>query len=125
MQLLCMHQIIMYYCAMISKQLLKGTLKTIILKLLEEQGRMYGYQITQEVKALSAGQLELTEAALYPTLHKLESDGLLTTEKEKVNGRTRKYYSLTLTGKKERTNRLSEFEEFVRVMNLILKPKIN
>jgi len=110
---------------MISKQLLKGTLKTIILKLLEEQGRMYGYQITQEVKALSAGQLELTEAALYPTLHKLESEGLLTTEKEKVNGRTRKYYSLTLTGKKERANRLSEFDEFVRVMNLILKPRIN
>jgi len=108
---------------MISKQLLKGTLKTIVLKLLEEQGRMYGYQITQEVKALSAGQLELTEAALYPTLHKLESEGLLTTEKEKVNGRTRKYYSLTLTGKKERTNRLNEFDEFVRVMNLILKPK--
>ena len=108
---------------MISKQLLKGTLKTIILKLLEEQGRMYGYQITQEVKQRTAGQLELTEAALYPTLHQLESKGLLKTEKEKVNGRTRKYYTLTLSGKKEQKSRLSEFENFVQVMNLLLKPK--
>lgn len=109
---------------MISQQLIKGTLKTIVLKLLEEQGRMYGYQITQEVKKLSVGELELTEAALYPTLHKLQADGLVTIEKEKVNGRTRKYYSLTLTGKKERASRLKEFDEFVRVMNLILKPKL-
>lgn len=108
---------------MISKQLIKGTLKTIVLRLLEEHGRMYGYQITQEVKKLSIGELELTEAALYPTLHKLQSDGLLSIEKEKVNGRTRKYYSLTLSGKKETTSRLSEFDEFVRVMHLILKPK--
>lgn len=117
-------QTLRYICVMISKQLLKGTLKTIVLKLLEEQERMYGYQITQEVKALTAGQLELTEAALYPTLHQLEAAGLLSTQKEKVNGRVRKYYSLTLSGKNEKTTRVGEFEEFVRVMNLILKPKM-
>ena len=106
-----------------SKELLKGTLKTIIFKLLAENEKMYGYQITQKVKEITAGKLELTEAALYPTLHKLEAKGLLTTEKEKVNGRTRKYYSLTLKGSEEKTIRLADFEEFIRVMNLILKPK--
>lgn len=108
---------------MYSKELIKGTLKTIILKLLEENGRMYGYEITQRVKELTSGQLVLTEGALYPTLHKLESDGLLTTEKEFIGKRVRKYYSLTPVGNTETTNKVNEFEEFVRVMNLILKPK--
>lgn len=113
----------MYICPMYSKELIKGTLKTIILKLLEENGRMYGYEITQRVKELTSGQLVLTEGALYPTLHKLESDGLLTTEKEFIGKRVRKYYSLTPVGNTETTNKVNEFEEFVRVMNLILKPK--
>lgn len=113
----------MYICSMYSKQLLKGTLKTIILKLLEENGRMYGYEITQHVKEITAGQLVLTEAALYPSLHKLEADGLLTTEKVKVNNRTRKYYRLTPSGETETSAKLKEFEEFVQVMQLILNPK--
>lgn len=114
----------MYICSMYSKQLLKGTLKTIILKLLEENGRMYGYEMTQHVKDMTNGQLVLTEAALYPSLHKLEADGLLTTEKVKVNNRTRKYYKLTVTGTVETSNKLKEFEEFMKVMQLVLSPKV-
>jgi PadR family transcriptional regulator PadR len=44
--------------------------------------------------------MQITEAALYPALHKLVGEGLLTTETELVEGRTRKYYSLTKKGKK-------------------------
>jgi PadR family transcriptional regulator PadR len=60
-----------------SPELLKGTLQTIILKVLKDHGRMYGYEITQRVKELSDSRLLLTEGALYPTLHKLEAEGLL------------------------------------------------
>ena len=49
---------------MYSKELLKGTLKTIILKLLSESDRMYGYQITQKVKEVTEGKINLTEGAL-------------------------------------------------------------
>jgi len=83
-----------------SNQLYKGSLATIILKLLGENGRMYGYQITQEVKALSAGEFVITEGALYPMLHKLEADGMLTVETEMIGNRMRKYYSITQNGKK-------------------------
>ena len=62
---------------MISKDLLKGTLKTIVLKLLEENGRMYGYEITREVERLTEGKIQLSWGALYPALHKLESDHLI------------------------------------------------
>ena len=72
----------MYICLMYSKDLIKGTLKPIILNLLEKYGRMYGYEITQRVKELSGGQIEITEGALYPMLQKLEADGILSTEQE-------------------------------------------
>ena len=59
--------------------LLKGTLQTVILKLLEDNTEMYGYEITQKVKAVTAGEIILTEGALYPALHKLEAEGFLET----------------------------------------------
>ena len=112
---------------MYSKELLKGTLKTIILQLLQEKDRMYGYEMTQRVSELSEGKLTLTEGALYPTLHKLEAEGLLTTEREKVNGRTRKYYRLTPTGTTTSIQKVAEFQDFVEMMQQILnlKPRIN
>ena len=59
---------------MISTDLLKGSLKTIVLKLLDENGRMYGYEITRKVEELTAGKIMLSYGALYPVLHKLESE---------------------------------------------------
>jgi PadR family transcriptional regulator PadR len=56
-----------------SPELLKGTLQTILLKVLKDHGRMYGYEITLRVKELSGERILLTEGALYPTLHKLRS----------------------------------------------------
>jgi DNA-binding PadR family transcriptional regulator len=108
-----------------NNQLYKGSLATIILKLLGEKGRMYGYQITQEVKALSEGEFVITEGALYPALHKLEADGLLTVEIEMTGNRMRKYYSITPTGKREVVDRMVEMESFIRQMQVLLNPKID
>lgn len=112
----------MYNCPMQSKELLKGTLKTIILKLLSEHGRMYGYEMTQKVKELSLGELQLTEGALYPMLHKLEAEGLLQSEKVPIGRRTRKYYTLTPKGQEATVSKIQEFDAFIRLMNLILRP---
>lgn len=108
---------------MYSKELLKGTLKTILLRLLEEHDRMYGYEITQKVKELTEGQLVLTEGALYPSLHKLEAEGLLQTEKVYIGKRVRRYYSLTPKGTEAATAKVQEFESFIQLMHLILYPK--
>ncbi len=108
---------------MLSNELTKGTLKTIVLKLLAEEQKMYGYKISQHVKAISEGKMVLTEGALYPTLHKLESEGLVRTQQKMVGKRTRKYYSLTAKGKKANVNKMAEFQEFIKTMQLILKPK--
>ena len=107
---------------MISNELLKGTLKTIILNLLEDHDRMYGYAITQEVEKISEGQIQLSWGALYPTLHKLEADGLITAEEHSIGKRVRKYYRLTPEGKKTSRDKVEEFREFVRIMGQLLKP---
>ncbi|WP_339834744.1 helix-turn-helix transcriptional regulator [uncultured Flavobacterium sp.] len=106
-------------------QLYKGSLNTIIMKLLEENGRMYGYEITQKVKEITKGELNITEGALYPALHKLEAEDLLDVEVEKVDNRLRKYYKLTEKGTKETVNRLSELEEFIKNMQTIVNPKLS
>ncbi|MEZ4883731.1 MAG: PadR family transcriptional regulator [Chitinophagales bacterium] len=109
---------------MYSKELLKGTLRTIVLKLLAEQGRMYGYQITQEVKTRTKDEIVLTEGALYPTLHKLEAEGLLVTEEVFIGKRVRKYYRLTETGKVAVVDKVQEFADFVKTMQKLLEFKL-
>jgi len=107
-----------------NSQLYKGSLITIIMKLLEENGRMYGYEITQKVKLITEGELNITEGALYPALHKLESDGLLDVEMEKVDNRMRKYYKLTEKGTLETVSLLAELQEFIKNMQSLVKPNL-
>ena len=103
-----------------SGQLFKGSLTTIILKLLSEQEKMYGYEITRKVKELSNGEILLTEGALYPALHKLEAEELLSVTVENIGNRFRKYYSLTKKGNVEVVNKVSELKEFFMQMQTVL-----
>lgn len=107
-----------------STELIKGTLKTIVLKLLADNKKMYGYEITQKVKEVTGDRIQLTEGALYPTLHALEAEGLLTTEVEYIGKRVRKYYSLSPAGKSKAREKLDELTEFIDTMKLLLDLKI-
>ncbi|MBB6502587.1 PadR family transcriptional regulator [Pedobacter cryoconitis] len=107
----------------VNNELFKGTLQTIILNLLAENERMYGYEITQKVKTITQGELILKEGALYPTLHKLEASGLLETSTEVIENRLRKYYSLSKDGQKERVNKLQEAKDFIAHLQLLLNLK--
>lgn len=106
-----------------SSELIKGTLKTILLKLLKDNQRMYGYEITQRVKELTKDRIQLTEGALYPSLHALEAEGLLTTETEYIGKRVRKYYSLSPKGKSVSKEKISEFADFMSTMKFLLDIK--
>ena len=102
--------------AMNNTELLKGTLGTIILKLLEEKGRMYGYEIVQLVKEMSGEKILVKEGSLYPALHKLESEKLLVSEEVFIGKRVRKYYSLTTSGKKSAQASVDELLEFLQTI---------
>jgi len=114
-----------YTLKMGNQKLYKGSLQTIILKLLVSNDKMYGYEITQKVKELTKGELQITEGALYPALHKLEADGLLEVEVAKVGNRLRKYYKLTESGVKETASKLAEMHEFLRTMQQLVNPKFS
>lgn len=103
---------------------IKGSLTTIILKLLEENGRMYGYEMTRAVRELTGNKMDITEAALYPALHKLVDDDLLETSSELVDGRMRKYYSLTKKGRKESVIKINALKEALGSVQLILNSNL-
>ncbi|MEX2595280.1 MAG: PadR family transcriptional regulator [Salibacteraceae bacterium] len=105
---------------MYSNELIKGTLKTIVLSLLSRHERMYGYEITQKVKEETDGKILLTEGALYPLLHRLEAEGLLTTEKMNIGKRIRKYYCLTESGSSRSAELVNEFKAFSSTMNKLI-----
>ncbi len=107
-----------------SAELLRGTLQTIILKVFKDNGKMYGYEITQLVRELSGDRIQLTEVALYPALHKLEGEGLVKTEVITIGKRVRKYYVLTTEGKALAKDRVFEFVDFIKTMSLVLQVKM-
>ena len=102
---------------------LKGTLSTIILSLLEKHGKMYGYEICQLTKSLSNETITISEGSIYPALHKLEKQGLITSSKEMYNGRMRKYYALNTRQKKSISYQINALQQFLKGMNLVLQSK--
>ncbi|MEM8585141.1 MAG: PadR family transcriptional regulator [Bacteroidota bacterium] len=105
---------------MFSKELVKGTLRIVVLRLLEREGRMYGYQMNKRAKELTDGNYQLSEGALYPLLQKMVQQGLVTTETEQANGRPRKYYSITEKGLEAARQKRLEFEHFAFTMRRLL-----
>lgn len=102
-----------------NNKLYKGTLQNIILKLLASEVKMYGYQMTQRAKELTKGELEMTEGALYPILHKLENEGVIFSEMQSVNGRDRKYYLLTEKGKRQQISQEEEMKSYLLNLSTI------
>jgi len=101
---------------MFSQEILKGIIKPLIIKMIKDNGKMYGYQITQKVKDMSSGNIRLTEGALYPALHKLEDEGILTVEIDMVGSRLRKYYSLSEAGKQTYSLKLDEIKDSIAIL---------
>ena len=90
----------MYRSNMIAKELVAASTEPLILSLLSK-GESYGYAIIQEVKQISADQMQWTDGMLYPVLHRMEDNGWIKSRwVESENGRKRKYYSIKKNGKR-------------------------
>jgi DNA-binding PadR family transcriptional regulator len=79
---------------------LKGHLDGLILAVLADEP-LHGYAVIAALKSRSDGALVLPEGTVYPALHRLEADGLLSSEWSKASGRRRRVYSITRRGEKE------------------------
>ena len=108
---------------MVSNELIKGSLKTIVLKVIKEEGPLHGYAITSKVETLTQGRIKLTYGAIYPVLHKLESDGVLVTASENFNNRIRIYYALTDKGQSVVIEMVKELTELIESLQRIIEPR--
>ena len=109
----------------IDKSLLSGSTTMLILRLLES-GDMYGYQMIETLEKQSNNVFILKAGTLYPLLHGLENNGVVKSyEIITENVRSRKYYSLTNSGKKLLQNKKEEWEVYSSAVNIVLKGGIN
>jgi len=82
------------------KQLKKGVLEILVLKLLEEEEK-YGYQLIQEMREKSDEMFVMKEGTLYPILYRLEEESMIKSHWSEPRGKevARKYYGITAQGK--------------------------
>lgn len=93
------------------RELRRGSTKVLILSQLDREP-MYGYQIVKSIRDQSSSYFDLSEGSLYPALHSLEKEGYIRGAWRDVDGRSRKYYSLTPRGRRFLHRALKEWELF-------------
>src|SRR5262249_21192129 len=102
-------------------ELLKGTLSLLILSLLSRKP-MYGYEIAATVHRETDSTFTWREGSLYPSLHKLQADGLIPGEwEDKEGGRKRRYYQLTKKRQAAVREKVLSWTELCRAVNCVLE----
>lgn len=98
----------------------KGGAELLILSLLEQQAR-HGYDICKLIESRSGGTLRFHVTTLYPLLYRLEEQGFVQGRwVEKTNQRRRRYYSLTVEGRKVLARQRQSWQEFVEAMSRVM-----
>ena len=103
----------------ISKELLKGSTTMLVLDLLKNQN-MYGYEMIKKLKEKSENVFELKEGTLYPILHTLEENGLITSYWDETTSKKRKYYPKTENGKRQLKEKKEEWKIFSNGIHQVL-----
>jgi transcriptional regulator len=102
--------------------LLQGTLDMLILRTLQ-WGAQHGHGIGQAIRHSSAGLLQIERGSLYPALHRLEEQGLISSEwKASELNRRAKYYRLSPAGRKQLTAEKSKWDLLVKAIGRVMRP---
>lgn len=100
--------------------LLPGTLDLLILKAVS-LGPLHGYGVLLRIQQISGGALLVEQGALYPALHRLETQGLLATEwGTSDHNRRAKFYTLTPAGKRRLREEADGWLRLTSVMAAVL-----
>ena len=93
-------------------QMKRGLLDVCVLAAIQSEDS-YGYQIIKDIRPY----VDVSESTLYPILRRLEEGRLLTVRSVEHNGRLRKYYHITETGK----DRIEDFKRDWKEMESIYR----
>lgn len=105
-----------------ARQMKKGVLEILVLKLLEQHEK-YGYQLIMELKDKSGDFFSLKEGTLYPILYRLEEEGLVTSAWSVPQGKelSKKYYKISDAGQHTLRDAAALWKHFSESVNLILE----
>ncbi|MGI8577635.1 MAG: helix-turn-helix transcriptional regulator [Nocardioidaceae bacterium] len=97
-----------------------GQLDLLVLSVLTG-GALHGYGIVSELRRRSDADLDLAEGTLYPALHRLESEGLLTSAWSEDAPRRRRVYRLTKRGDQALEGRRREWRRFAAAVGRVVE----
>jgi len=100
-------------------QILKGHLDLLLLATVAARPG-HGYEILGELRRRSEGAFALAEGTVYPALHRLEAAGMLASRWSVVEGRRRRVYALTGSGRRALATQQRELDRFVIGVRAVL-----
>lgn len=101
--------------------LVQGTLDLLVLKIIALEP-MHGWAIAQRIRQMSGEVLQVGQGALYPSLHKLEQNGWISSEwAVSENNRRAKYYKLTKAGRKALELEAAQWERLSAAISMIVR----
>ena len=103
-----------------SRESFSGHLDLLLLSALSSAPR-HGYGVIEHVRHVSGGRFDYAEGTVYPALHRLEGQGLLRSSWSDVEGRRRRVYELTRSGRRALASRTKEWDEFARGIRTVLE----
>lgn len=103
----------------VDKGYMSGSSRMLVLSLLGEKS-YYGYELIKTLKNRSNDVFDMKEGTLYPILHKLENEELISSSNQEVSGRTRKVYTITEKGIKVLAKEKEDWREFSGAVNQVL-----
>ena len=98
---------------------LNGVPELLVLKLLSRRD-MYGYEIVRAIQVETREALSFGEGCIYPYLHYLEQEKLVTCSRKTVAGRSRNYYRLTRRGTRRLGELSHEWDRVTAGISLVL-----
>ena len=106
----------------LSKNQVSGNTAMLILKLISEKD-MYGYEMIETLRSRSENVFELKAGSLYPLLHTLEANELVTAYEDDASGKTRKYYHITREGRRILKEKKEEWNTYAAAVTNVLSCK--
>ena len=97
-------------------QLCSALLDACVLAVLAQDG-CYGYSLTAKLREVVA----ISESTLYPVLRRLQKDGLLDTYDQPYQGRNRRYYRITDSGRAQAASYQEQWQQFKKQIDTLLQ----
>jgi PadR family transcriptional regulator len=98
---------------------LRGHVDLLLLSVLEDE-QAHGYRLAEALRIRSGGAFDLPEGTVYPSLYRLERNGLVSSRWQRAEGRRRRVYRLTSRGTRELARRRDDWRAFARAMEAVV-----